>query len=464
MMKVFRILLPILLCIMLSALPAVTGDAKQEKKPDPEKVDKAIEKAVEYIRKLQQKDGSWKFPGMSEDRYPMGVTAFATLALVKGGVPPNDPAISRALKFIFKEQQFRKVYSVSVLILLLEALYTPPPPKDPKKLDRYISLGPANIAAEAWRRYASSTHKRKLKDAVAWLISKQEPQKKMWRYPEVYVDEPCPEDASNSQYAMLAIAAARRLGCKVPDTLYNKVIEWFIEAQEKDGPDVNWFPVPGADKSIRDLLKHAEKIRKALKKKKRDEDATSVLDQAEPLYKTDETYPMKARGWGYAAPGVLSNLGFDDVSGSMTASGICCLMIAKEALGAKLRGERAEKVDQAMRDGCAWLEKHWTVTNNPGKTRYQYYYLYSVQRACQLSLTQRIGEHDWYVEGAELLLSTQQPDGSWNKTEHLSSLTNTCFSILFLRRATIPVVKMPGVIYTGKEFMKKKEMEEKKKK
>ncbi len=457
----------LLLCVLSLLLPAgepvKPPDGAGEREIDSKKVDAAVKKAVAFIRKHQEKDGSWKFPGVSEDRYPMGVTAFAAFALIKGGVKRNDPAVIRALTYISK-QQFKKVYSISVCILLLEALYTPPPPKDKKKLEKYIILGQANIAAQAWRQYAPQSHKKLLKEAAGWLVSKQEPKKKLWRYPEVYTDEPCPEDASNAQYAMLALAVARRLGYRdIPDKLYFKVIDWFLENQEKDGPEIPYFPVPGADKSIRELLKHAAKIRKALKKKKKNQTAEEIIEQAEPLYRTNETFPMKARGWGYSAPGVLPEIGFDTVSGSMTASGICCLMIAKEALGGKLRGKKAEAVDQAMRDGFAWLRKNWTVSRNPCKPRYEYYYLYSVERACQLTLTQHIAEHDWYGEGAKHLLAIQNADGSWNKTQHLSALTNTCFGILFLKRATTPVLNVPSVTFTG-DYLKKKQDKKKKNK
>ena len=50
------------------------------------------------------------------------------------------------------------------------------------------------------------------------------------------------------------------------------------------------------------------------------------------------------------------------------------------------------------------------------------------------------GNLDWYPEGATYLLKHQIPDGSWearvgdNDFHH--STHDTCFAILFLRRAT----------------------------
>ena len=49
--------------------------------------------------------------------------------------------------------------------------------------------------------------------------------------------------------------------------------------------------------------------------------------------------------------------------------------------------------------------------------------------------TEKFGTHNWYNEGARYLLSKQGADGKWG------SRKNTCFAILFLRRATRALVE-----------------------
>ena len=55
-----------------------------------------------------------------------------------------------------------------------------------------------------------------------------------------------------------------------------------------------------------------------------------------------------------------------------------------------------------------------------------------------------MGTHEWYPEGAKALLASQKVDGSWgvgtvgeNKVDR--GTVDTCFAILFLKRATRPL-------------------------
>ena len=81
--------------------PLPPAPAKPEKKepdntpPDAKKIDEAIKKGVEWLAKLQEKNGSFKVRyGTS---YPMGCTALTLLALLKSGVDPRSPVIGRGL-------------------------------------------------------------------------------------------------------------------------------------------------------------------------------------------------------------------------------------------------------------------------------------------------------------------------------------------------------------------------------
>ena len=54
--------------------------------------------------------------------------------------------------------------------------------------------------------------------------------------------------------------------------------------------------------------------------------------------------------------------------------------------------------------------------------------------------TERFGAHEWYPEGATYLLGEQKPDGSWKAGKSDHEIWDTCFAILFLRRATRPLI------------------------
>ncbi|MBI1924612.1 prenyltransferase, partial [Candidatus Poribacteria bacterium] len=83
-----------------------------------------------------------------------------------------------------------------------------------------------------------------------------------------------------------------------------------------------------------------------------------------------------------------------------------------------------------------WLNRHYTITSNPGAYEWHYYYLLSMQRALTIPPEQSlIGEHNWYDEGAAYFLSQQQPEGSWRGGDQEDPIISTCFAILFLKKA-----------------------------
>src|SRR5439155_3250386 len=66
----------------------------------------------------------------------------------------------------------------------------------------------------------------------------------------------------------------------------------------------------------------------------------------------------------------------------------------------------------------------------------QNYFLWSLERVAMAYGLETIGNRDWYAHGAELLLTTQSPNGCW--TNSLTGPTaETAFALLFLRRANL---------------------------
>jgi len=173
---------------------------------------------------------------------------------------------------------------------------------------------------------------------------------------------------------------------------------------------------------------------------------------------------------GYAAPkdfarGFCYLKGSPDkdegkATGSMTGCGITNLLLAKRVItetpkGRKLWSERAldRKVETAIWDGLAWLDRNWSPFRNPINTvdGYHTYYLYSIERAQDLRHKRLIGTHLWYQEGAEALLRRQKKatiedpfdkkevEGvlwNTNSTHDPKDVLDTCFTLLFLKRAT----------------------------
>jgi hypothetical protein len=100
----------------------------------------------------------------------------------------------------------------------------------------------------------------------------------------------------------------------------------------------------------------------------------------------------------------------------------------------------ARDVEAAIRDGFLWWSQHRSVRRVPSGNpdnweRYYCYGLYGLERACELNGVAWIDDWDWYHDGAEMLLASQRPDGSF-----AGSLHDTCFAVLFLKKAHAPVV------------------------
>jgi hypothetical protein len=71
--------------------------------------------------------------------------------------------------------------------------------------------------------------------------------------------------------------------------------------------------------------------------------------------------------------------------------------------------------------------------NSAGKS---YYFLWSLERVGVAYGLPTIGGKDWYNWGADILVANQENDGSWQGT-HGRYGADTCFALLFLRRADL---------------------------
>jgi len=408
----------------------------------------AVQRGTAWLLTQPGKDGRWTT--IHDDRaghgpYLHGATALALLALLECEVNKDEAAIVHGFQYLeagwkafaAKGKQpgagAWKTYEVGLTLMALDAL------------DRWVpatmkgKTQPVGLLKPAQRDWA-----KELRD---FLLANQAPTREVvggdvkgggnplhrprecWHYPS---GEKMATDHSNTQYAVLGLRAAARLGFPSPKAAWLAVIDNFLALQEPSGP-----PVP------RVLVERRAKRGKA----GGTESKLVTLSR-----KTDH-----ARGWGYPG-GSLPRAGGKEhecATGSMTTVGIACLAIALDELSANARGDRERKlapdpalsrdlaplipkVDQAGWDGVAWLVKHWKIDSNPESGHWHYYYLYGLERAGVLWRQPTFGEHDWYRLGGELLCKAQRANGSWDDQNDDHELVSTCFALLFLQRATLP--------------------------
>jgi hypothetical protein len=197
-------------------------------------------------------------------------------------------------------------------------------------------------------------------------------------------DGPAAGDNSNTQYAALGLRACHDSGILVPDSVLLLAVKWWRESQQGD----------------------VDKDGKAV--------ATGGSEKPEGWnYKDKTSQPDKAP---YSA---------------MTAGGTSSLIIYDYLMG------RRWKEDVHVKEGMSWLAVHWAISRN-------YYYLYGLERTGILFGADKFGDHYWYADGAKFLLKDQNADGSWGRhvkpEEKDRNTQDTCFAILFLKRATRPLV------------------------
>jgi hypothetical protein len=207
-------------------------------------------------------------------------------------------------------------------------------------------------------------------------------------------DGPAAGDNSNTQYAALGLRACFDSGIMIPESVIMLAVKWWRDSQfaevKKDDKDGKPSVASGG----------AGKV-----------EGWNYKDQA--------AQPDKAP---YSA---------------MTAGGTSSLIIYDYML------DRRWKEDTHVKAGIAWLTQHFAVNGNC-------YYMYGLERTGILFGTEKLGSHDWYSEGALYLLKIQNAEGFWGRApaakadDKGKSTQDTCFAILFLRRATRALVATEG--------------------
>lgn len=81
--------------VALAAAVLATGVARAQTGPDPKEVKQVLDKAVAYLRKSQQDDGSF-----SAKRVGPGISALVAAALLRNGLSPDDPTVAKTLGYL----------------------------------------------------------------------------------------------------------------------------------------------------------------------------------------------------------------------------------------------------------------------------------------------------------------------------------------------------------------------------
>lgn len=453
-------------------------DGADDKVPFVEEVNRAIEQGVAWLKAkprlfpLEEATAAhWglikgeKIYGGGDGpqyRHPAGPSALALYTLLKCGVDPKDPVITEGFHWLrvehaivelndgleqpewrWRHAQAGSAYEISVMILALCAKYDHY--KRNKNSADGVKRGKLKMGDKADLEW--------LHELVQGLVERrgmpaEEPEAKArlgWRYNapflkwertvsfgrgtrnekferQVQMPPHANQDISSTQLAALALYTAQRFGAKIEPQVWWDIIELVLSHQEEDGPE---------------------------------------RQRHDPGYQKGGYAPPKdkARGFMYIKGSPDGSEG--KATGSMTACGLGTLLICKEVLcetdkGRKLFLEKKldSTIERATWDALAWLDLHWSAFNNPhSQYGYPIYYLYSLERAMDILGKNLVGSHLWYTEGARAILDVTKkaevqerlkkgtrnvPGMYWETgaTHEPKDVLDTCFALLFLKRAT----------------------------
>jgi hypothetical protein len=349
---------------------AQQGRIDLHKEVSPATVNDAIRFGVGYLHSKQKPDGSWA-DFESPFAQPGAITALVALALLNCGEKPGEPHVKAALEYLERHKAPGSTYATSLHIM-------------------------AFCQADPLR------YKLKIASLALWLeahqVKAEGPTRGGWSYtPTVGI-----ADNSNTQFAMLAMHEAERVGVKISDQTWQLAKDYWLKNQVYDKGRGAWGYHNGVSGSM------------------------TCAGIASLIIAEDRLATAEARVVGDAVQ--------------------CC---------------GNEPGDDEIARGIDWLGRNFTVRNNPGDDgqaqRWLLYYLYAMERVGRMSgqrffygkpqMNPNTGEfatprYDWYREGCEVLLGQQDAlSRGWSGMElERDPLIATPLALLFLAKGRRPVV------------------------
>ncbi len=355
------------LSLLVMLLPTVPVSAQNgENLPDDVALRSAVRAALNsgcaYLRGTQQPDGSWPGTGRIRD-HRVGITALAILAQINCDIPVDSPVIQNGLNFLRGLTAegvggAAAVYETSLAVMAL-------------------------CAADQLERDLPRIQ------LLAGLIEQSQeqvgPGVGYWGYQ--IRDNGGPGggggDASNGQYAVLALRDAVQAGARVNRATWERVQQRWLRDQLPNG---GWS------------------------------------------YNQNDRNPRGSMTVaGLSTIGITSRMLRDD--GDVDAEGRvnCCGI---------------EVPEPALAGGRRWMAENFSVNTNPGHGDWYFYYLYGLERAGRLSHVRFFGQYDWYRLGAKQLVQLQLPGGNWISpgAADRDPVLNTSMALMFLSRGLSRVV------------------------
>lgn len=220
-------LLSLLVAILIS--PTASGAAPKLTETD-KKVDQAIQKALKYLKGTQRSDGSWS----AGSRANPAITALSVMAFLSAGhVPGEGPyaqTLEKGIRAVMKQQRGNgliadnaghEMYHHGICTLMLSEV---------------VGMTEGKLAAEIRSR---------LEKAVAIILKAQRMTRNShrggWRYRVAGYDS----DISVTGWQIMALRAAKNVGCDVPPERITMAVDYLKRCQDRRSGGFRYSPYGG---------------------------------------------------------------------------------------------------------------------------------------------------------------------------------------------------------------------------
>ena len=374
----FMLVLSFLSLFCLSATPLHAA-------PDKAAIKKSVQKGVKYLRKNFE-----EIPSVSK-----GYKSLVALALFKGGEPTDSKEIQSAIRDVLdkiKDGKYNQggnkyhIYAAGVDLMLL-----------------------VDTSGEKYKPEV---------EAIVNYVVEQQHEEGFW----AYYDDDMP-DTSITQYALLGLWAASRIGVKVPIKTYDKAAKWHLDVQTSGG---GLAYNPGTENKDSNYWK--PKLNMTVG------GTGSMLISQLHLYPNGAT-KNNSRKKKY---GVLEKISLD---GKKKKAGVYSDENYKKSVS-------SIRLEQGVTRGLRWVNTQFRPAIEIGLTNDSMYYYYGLERMTALANRTTFQGDDWFDVCSREILNTQKSDGSWDNDRNRFSAT--CFAILCLTRSTAKLLGRPvGKLGTG---------------
>ncbi|MDA1194307.1 MAG: hypothetical protein O2894_03915 [Planctomycetota bacterium] len=278
-------------------------------------VKEAIDGGVRRLRELQAVEGHFGDPAHDQ---AMGHTALPLLAMLKAGVPADDPQVRRAMRAL-GGMKVQRVYSAAVLLMALHAYYDPTLDTNDADVDTDRSK---RVDPKATREKLSAEHAARVQEALDYLLRAQNASG-LWHYDVPAMDSATGRDLSNVQYALLGLRAAMDCGFRVHGEVWRSALRGLLEHQDVKGDELELQRREARDGYVFTTTEKAE---------------------SRPFH-----YSVRKKNGPLGEATVWEN----PATGSMTTAGIACMAICQEGLWRtrKFKGSDRKKSADSIRDG-----------------------------------------------------------------------------------------------------------------